>query len=49
MDYLEVIRCNECGMVNHLDRFADEECFKCGAELELPRRRNVGRGIHKNR
>lgn len=33
MDYITKVECPECGYMNHLSRYEEDECFKCGADL----------------
>ena len=33
VEHIVKIECPDCGYVNHLGRYDEEECFKCGADL----------------
>lgn len=33
MEYITRVKCPECGHTNHLGRFDEEECYKCGKDL----------------
>lgn len=46
MEYIVKVECPECGYMNRLARYEEEECYKCGSDLHEAIQENK-RGVSK--